>query len=287
MRRFKNKKMTFEFIVVIILTLIIVWFMIPFSPLKSKFTSDVESLKLVNKTNEKRMFEQSDFELLPMPIQHYLEECGYIGLPQMSYMCIEYDDVNFMQKRNGPSLTIDYTQYNFVNQPARMALIESSMFGVPFEGYDYYANGIGGMKGVIAKAITLFNQTGTDMDRACLATFLAECLFEPSVLLQDYITLEEIDDYHVRATISYGDQTASGVFTFNENYEYVSFTTNDRAIANADGTMEYIPWTAECSNYQMLDNGIKYPTKFSAIWNYQDADFVYFDGKISEVKYGR
>ena len=41
------------------------------------------------------------------------------------------------------------------------------MFGIPFEGYDYYSDGIGGMKGVIAKVITLFNQTGTDMDKAC------------------------------------------------------------------------------------------------------------------------
>ena len=48
-----------------------------------------------------------------------------------------------------------------------MALIDSSMFGIPFEGYDYYQNETGGMKGVIAKAITLFDQTGADMDKAC------------------------------------------------------------------------------------------------------------------------
>lgn len=279
--------MIFLYVVMIALTFVIVWFVIPFSPLKSKFRSDVESLKLINRMDEDRLFEQSDFAHLPMPIQKYIEVCGYIGSPQMSYMCMEYDDVDFMQGRNGPSLTIDYIQYNFVVQPARMALIESSMFGIPFEGYDYYSDSAGGMKGVIAKTITLFHQTGADMDQACLATFLAECLFEPSVLLQDYITFEEIDDYHVSATISYGDQTASGVFTFNDNYEYTSFTTNDRAMANSNGTMEYIPWTAECRNYQILDNGIKYPTKFSAIWNYPDEDFAYFNGVISRVEYGR
>lgn len=40
---------------------------------------------------------------------------------------------------------------------------------------------------MIAKAITLFDQTGSDMDKACLATFLAESLFAPTVLLQDYM----------------------------------------------------------------------------------------------------
>ncbi len=41
----------------------------------------------------------------------------------------------------------------------------------------HYLDGKGGMKGVIAKLFTLFDQTGEDMDRACLATFLAECMF--------------------------------------------------------------------------------------------------------------
>lgn len=285
MKRCKNKKMTSIIIVLTILALIIVWFLIPYSPAKSKFVSDVENLKSTNKIDTDRLFEQSDFDKMPMPIQKYIAGCGYIGTSQMSYMRMEYKNVDFKQGRSGPSLTIDYTQYNFVSKPARMALVESNMFGIPFEGYDYYSDGTGGMKGVIAKVITFINQTGTDMDKACLATYLAECLFEPSVLLQDYITFEEIDDYHVRATISYGGQTASGVFTFNDNYEYISFTTNDRAVSNSDGTMEYIPWTAACSNYQISDSGIKYPTKFSAIWNYTDGDFIYFDGVISSVSY--
>lgn len=72
----------------------------------------------------------------------------------------------------------------------------------------------------------------------------------------------------------------------NDNYEYVSFVTNDRAVTNTDGTMEYVPWTAKCENYKLADNGIKYPTVFKAVWNYEDEDFVYFDGVISEVCYG-
>ena len=164
--------------------------------------------------------------------------------------------------------------------------IDSSMFGIPFEGYDYYQNGIGGMKGVIAKVITLFDQTGADMDKACLATFLAESLFAPTILLQDYITFEEITPYKIRTTITYEGQVASGIFTFNEQYEMISFTTNDRAVAGTDGNMEYVPWSALCNDYQLASNGIKYPTKFQAVWNYPAGDFVYFDGVISEVSYG-
>ena len=44
MKRFKNKKMISLIIVMTILALSIVWFLIPYSPTKSKFISDVDNL---------------------------------------------------------------------------------------------------------------------------------------------------------------------------------------------------------------------------------------------------
>lgn len=271
----------------VLIGVLMIWFNISYSPVKKQFQNDLDVLLAENKLSSvEEVFIDNDFSHLPIAIQKYIENCGYIGTPKMSYLKMEYYNVDFSQGRNGPALTIDYTQYNFINAPCRMALIDSSMFGIPFEGYDYYQNGTGGMKGVIAKAITLFHQTGADMDKACLATFLSESLFAPTVLLQDYITFEEISDFEVWATITYGGQTASGIFTFNEQYEMISFTTNDRAATETDGNIEYIPWSALCSDYHFSENGIKYPTKFQAVWNYPDGDFVYFDGIISEVSYG-
>lgn len=274
-------------ILLLIVGALVIWFNIPYSPVKKQFQNDITALLAENQLSvDNELFAENDFSHLPTAIQRYIKSSGYIGTHKMSYLKMKYCNVDFSQGKNGPTLKIDYTQYNFINEPCRMALIDSSMFGIPFEGYDYYQNGSGGMKGVIAKAITLFDQTGTDMDKACLATFLAESLFAPTILLQDYITFEEISDFKVRATITYGGQTASGIFTFNERYEMISFTTNDRAATGTDGNIEYIPWSALCSDYQFSENGIKYPTKFQAIWNYPDGDFVYFDGIISEVSYG-
>lgn len=270
-----------------LIVMILIWFHIPYSPVKRDFQNDVDTIMSENQLQTKNeVFTEEDFSRFPDAIQKYIQGCGYIGTPKMSYLKMEYHNVDFLQKKDSPALKIDYTQYNFINEPCRMALIDSSMFGIPFEGYDYYQNGIGGMKGVIAKAITIFDQTGADMNKACLATFLAESLFAPTILLQDYITFEEISDFEVRATITYGGQSASGIFTFNEQYEMFSFTTNDRAVAGTDGSMEYVPWSALCNDYQLSENGIKYPTKFQAVWNYTDGDFVYFDGIISEISYG-
>lgn len=288
MKKVRNREMLIAVgIIFVLVGVLMVWFNISYSPVKKQFQNDVDSLVENNKLlDENEVFTKEDFADFPLSIQKYIEHCGYIGKPKMSYLKMEYQDVDFVQGRNGAKLKIDYTQYNFVKEPCRIALIDSSMFGVPFEGYDYYKSGTGGMKGVIAKAITLFDQTGADMDKACLATFLAESMFAPSILLQDYITFEEISDFEVQATITYGGQTASGVFTFNEQYEMISFTTNDRAATGTDGSMEYIPWSALCNDYKVSENGIKYPTKFQAVWNYPDEDFIYFNGVISGVSYG-
>ncbi len=288
MKKARKRKMFIVLgILLFIIGALVIWFNIPYSPVKKQFQNDITALFTENQLLvDNRLFTEKDFIYLPTAIQRYIENCGYIGTQKMSYLKMEYHNVNFSQGKDRPVLTIDYTQYNFINEPCRMALIDSSMFGIPFEGYDYYQNGTGGMKGVIAKAITLFDQTGADMDKACLATFLAESLFAPTILLQDYIIFQEISDFEVKATISYKGQTASGIFTFNEQYEMISFTTNDRAVAGTDGSMEYVPWSAICNDYQLSFNDIKYPTKFQAVWNYADGDFVYFDGVISEVSYG-
>ncbi len=288
MKKARKRKMFIVLgILLVIIGALVIWFNIPYSSVKKQFQNDITALFTENQLLvDNRLFTEKDFTHLPTAIQRYIENCGYIGTQKMSYLKMEYHNVNFSQGKDRPALTIDYTQYNFINEPCRMALIDSSMFGIPFEGYDYYQNGTGGMKGVIAKAITLFDQTGADMDKACLATFLAESLFAPTILLQDYIIFEEISDFEVKATISYKGQTASGIFTFNEQYEMISFTTNDRAVAGTDGSMEYVPWSAICNDYQLSSNGIKYPTRFQAVWNYPDGDFVYFDGVISEVSYG-
>lgn len=273
-------------IILIFVGSLIVWFNIGYSPTRTDFRNDTQRLLAEKRLpTDGRAFTEEDFADMPTVIQRCIEHCGYIGTPVMSSMKMEYRDVDFMQGRSGPALTIDYTQYNYASEPCRMAFIDSSMFGVPFEGYDYYSDGKGGMKGVIAKFITLFDQTGAEMDKACLATYLSECMFMPSALLQDFITLEEVSDRQVRATITYGGQTAGGVFTFSEQYEMISFETDDRAATGTDGTIEYIPWTARCGSYELSDSGILQPTSFQAVWNYPDGDFVYFDGAVSGISY--
>ena len=279
----KKKIMIALIVVAAIILLLAVWFNIPYSPVKAQFITDVEARaqKVTAVASEK--YTADDFKDLPPTIQKYLELNDYIGAKRYAVLSMEYRNVDFGLGVNKPRLKSDYTHTDFSDSPDRLAFIDSKMFGVPFQGYDYYMDGKGGMKGVLAKLFTLFDQTGPEMDKACLITYLAEAFFLPEAFLKDFITFKQIDEHTVEATITNKGVTASGVFHFNDSYEMTSFTTNDRGQIAPDGSIEYTPWEAQCENYKEYSDGIRRPTVFRAVWKNKDGDFIYFDGKISRV----
>lgn len=265
---------------------VVVWFAVPFSPVKSEFSRDVERAKAMAITPMTEVFVEEDFASFPEAIQHYVGRNGFIGTPKYSWVHLEFADVDFRQGKDGRTLKIDYDQYNFAAEPRRLAMVESAVAGVPFQGYDYFADGKGGMKGVIGKAVTLFDECGPEMNKAALVTYLAEALFIPQSLLRNDIEFTELSEREVEATFTYEGITVSGVFTFNEAYEMVEFRTQDRAVAGEDGTMTQVDWTARCADYLPGAHGIRLPRTFQAVWNYPEQDLVYFDGAISRVTFG-
>lgn len=285
MKKKRKKRILVVSIVALLLLAasITVFFNISYSKTRAEFSEFTGGL-LTGTPNQSGVFIEEDIIDLPSPVQKYFRYCGYIGKPKMSFMKATYQDVDFVFGKDKPTIKIKYTQYNIADEPARIAYIDSSIYGIPFEGLDLYTAGNGTMKGILAKLFTLFNQTGETMDKASLVTFLSECLIIPNAAIQEYITWEEIDALHAMATISYYGRTASGIFAFNEKGEMCSFTTNDRNATSTDGKSESVKWSVVFSEYAEA-NGIKKPTAFQAIWHYDDGDLLYFDGKDVVVEY--
>lgn len=282
MRKRVKKNMIIAIAVLVIIS-IAVFFLIPYSKTHSEFIIIKDSI-LSDAPEEFGIFTGDDVSHLPSPVKEYFYNCGYIGTPKMNTMKAIYKDVDFLFGKGKPAVIIDYIQYNTVNEPARVAYIDSSVYGIPFEGLDSYTDGRGSMKGVLAKIFTLFCQTGETMDSASLVTFLSECLIIPNAALQDYITWEQIDPLHAKASISYYGRSASGIFAFNEEGEMLSFTTDDREAASFDGTSEKVKWSVIYGDYEKK-GVIKVPTKFQAVWHYDDGDLLYFDAKDVVIEF--
>jgi hypothetical protein len=285
MKTRKSKLMIMLKAIAGMLLLVIVYFIQPFSTLKSSFNKDVNQLISIT-SPESQLFSQADIASLPLPVQKYFTYCGYVGSQKMSYMKVAFEDVTFSTGINKPNLRIDYIQYNYVKTPDRLAFIDSRVFGIPFQGYDSYNSGTGNMKGVIAKTFTLFDQKGDEMDKASLVTFLSECLFVPAAALQDYITWEAIDETHAKATINYLGKSGSGIFTFSEAGEMIEFTTGDRESIDFAGNKKKVKWSAKCNNYKKNKDGVLRPTILQAVWHYPEGDLIYFDGNDITFTFG-
>lgn len=283
-REMKNNKVILVLgVLYCILLIIVAFFNMPYSKTLTDFNSIKDSIFL-GKSKNLEVFSREDISHLPYPVKKYFNYCGYIGTLKMLSIKAVYKDVKFLFGKGDSPITIDYLQYNVVNEPARVAYIHSFKHGIPFEGLDLYVNGKGSMKGILAKLFTLFNQTGETMDESSLVTFLSECLIIPNAALQDYITWEEVDALHAKATITYYGRTVNGIFAFNEKGEMVSFTTNDREAIATDGTSEKVKWSVVFADYVERE-GIKKPTNFQAIWHYDDGDLIYFDAQGVALEY--
>jgi hypothetical protein len=262
-------------LLIFILVAVVVYWLIPYSPLKAKFNRDMKAC-IQRSSQAKGILTDKDVRSLPAPVQHYLKTCGYTGKPRSSYMRMHFKEANFKLSPEKPMMNIGYSQINFVQKPDRAAFIDAKMHGIPFQGYDSFRDGKGSMKGVLAKGIPLFNERGADMDQACLVTYLSESLLIPDTAIQSYITWEEVDHTHAKATITYAGVKARGIFTFSKNGELLSFSTDDRTYTSMSGDRQLVKWTALFSEYR-TKNGMKQPSRLQAIWHVPEGEMIYFD----------
>lgn len=121
-------------------------------------------------------------------------------------------------------------------------------------------------------------------DQGTLVRFLAEIVWIPSAALSDYITWEEINLNSARATMSFGDITAAGVFTFNDRGEPIGFTAE--RYRDVDGEFEMETWSISMDNYQMFD-GIKVPAAGEITWELAEGDFTWYKFEIKEFEYNQ
>ena len=273
-KRGKGKMILIGILLVVIC--IVIYFKMSYSPVKSQYWGTVERFIDEYKLETNKITEE-DLKVLPEALQKYFIKNGYLGIESISAVILDFKGADFSLGVDKPDIKIDYTVYGFVKEPTRVALIDSKMYGIPFQGIDICKDGKGSMKGVLAKHIILFNEDFDFIDSA----YLSECMMHPSLALQDNITYKQLDDYSVEATIGKNKAETRGVFHFNEDYEMTSFVDEKRFCSD---TNTYEKWSAIVADYKIID-GINIPTKFQGVWNFSGGDLIYFNSNGMEISY--
>ncbi|WP_346935912.1 DUF6544 family protein [Clostridium sp.] len=279
-RRVKRKMGLILGVIFLLVSTLVIYFNVPYSRLKTNFKDYlVESEENIseNKKNTKYTLEN-----LPQSIQSFYSYTKLVNKVNSNHVSFDFKDADFLNIEMNKKLKIDYSEHIFGDVPSRFAFIDSSLYGIPFQGLDSFINGEGGMKGVVAKNITLFNQRGEDMNRAALVTWLAEIIFMPSQLLSGDVDIKEIDKNTVDVSITYDNISASGIYKFLDSGELVEFTTDDRALIYNDGRLEYRKWSALYEDYKNIDD-LLLPNRLKSKWHFDNEDIIYFDG--TDIEY--
>ncbi|MEJ5995266.1 DUF6544 family protein [Pedobacter sp. Du54] len=220
---------------------------------------------------------------LPNALQHFVQQSGFITQGDIHETKVEWKATKLKFSENGKWKLMESVQHNFLPDPIRLAYMKTKLFGLfTLEGFDSFRHGKGGMFIRMARLFNLARAQGPEIDKAELATILAETMIIPDYALQRYIHWEELSKYVVKGTIDYHGLKASGIFFFNTNFEINKFETNDRYFTDKKGIFHPVKWTAECSSY-VTHGGIRFPTFFNATWNFSHRDFCYFQGSINDM----
>ena len=245
---------------------VIISFQIQYTPVSRKFQRDVQRHTEQSVIIES-VFTEPDIAHLPEPLQNHFRTAGIIGQPIMSGFYMFVPSAPLYPSSDDSPLILDYHLHVFAHAPIRLAYMRTSMFGIPFEAYDSFQNGNGFMRGVIGKVFTLFNETGIEMDRGLLLTYLGEFAMLPSLIFSDYITWEAIDAHNVRATITHDGISGSGIFTLGDDGFIRYFRTSERARVNTDGSIDFLDWSIVYGYWAENESGMYIPTHFKVIWH--------------------
>lgn len=176
-------------------------------------------------------------------------------------------------------------QQSFANPPARLFLVESSLFGIPFDAFHRYVGPEATFRVRLASLLTMVDAHGAEMNKSETVTLLNDMfILAPATLIDQRILWEELDPLTVRATWTNAGNTIAAVVSFDASGALVNFVSDDRSMTSDGKTYEQRRWSTPVSDWQDFD-GRKLPARGEAIWTLPSGEFVYGRFEIQEVQY--
>lgn len=271
-------------ILIVVLIFIIIFVSVSFiGNLVFNKNVDNEIKVLFNKIKNKRShISKADIEVLPQNVQRWLKYAQIIGkekvtsvrLKQKATMRLEID------KRWMP---VQAEQYFTTEEPSfiwKANIKMAPLFHIV--GRDIYTEGKGNM---LIKFLSLFNvanSKGKKINQGTLLRYLAEMVWFPTAVVNNFITWEEIDTKHAKATMTYKEVIASGVLTFNDKGEVINFEAE--RYGEFDNKFRLELWSISLYAYKKFD-GIKVPTKGDVTWKLKTGNFNWFNFEVTQIEY--
>lgn len=120
------------------------------------------------------------------------------------------------------------------------------------------------------------------INSGALLRFLAEIVWFPTAVSNDYLQWQEIDPLTVRATLPTGEESVSGTFRFHENGDIHSFEAEWYYGGGTDATQRR--WHIEATSYKDFQS-YRITHKAKVTWKLPEGNFTWLQLEVTEVEY--
>lgn len=234
---------------------------------------------LLNGVEEKHTASQKNQpEALPKPIHNWLQKSG--AMEKAPAYCARIKQKGRMRTSpDGKWMPFTATQYFDFSNPAFVWTTQVEVIPlVSMVGRDKFINGEGSMLIKFLSLIPVVDESNNEkINSGTLLRYMGELSWFPTTISSSSVTWELIDSLSVKASLSYKNTSATGIFYFSENGDFKAFEADRYYGGGADAKRER--WRVEAVDYKEI-NGIRIPYKNRAIWKLRNGDFIWLELEI-------
>jgi len=252
--------------------------------LNSRYTDSIANEREVMLAKAEVPSKLTPVNELPPLVQKWLSRSGVNNSTAVSSLYLR-QKLRMKMKPAQKGWTIaEADQFFTLNPPAFNWAVDMKMNGLlPIKGRDRFEQGKGEMQIKLASALPVVNeQNNPKIDEGSLQRYLAEIAWFPSAARMKYIEWETLDDNRAKATLSYGGSSGSGIFEFDEEGRFVSFTA--MRFKGGESDAERVPWRVVAEEYAEMQ-GFYIPVRLRASWELKDSTWTWLKMEVTEVIY--
>jgi len=218
---------------------------------------------------------------LPEPVRRWLAHCGALEHEHIYSVRLRQRGVLRMSEA-GKWMEMTAEQYFNTDKPSFLWLANIKYGMTHIAGCDVYRDGKGNMSIKIASMMTVADAKGIEADQGTMLRYLAEIQWFPSAAVSPHIIWHPVDELTAEAEMNYAGKGVKGTFHFSSEGDITAFEA--KRYMEHKGSYSLETWYVPVADYKVFE-GVRVPSKGSAIWKLKTGDFNWFNWEITSIDY--
>ena len=154
-----------------------------------------------------------------------------------------------------------------------------------FDVVDSYIKSQGGLTVKLLSLIKVVDESGDEINQGELLRFICECMWYPSLLLDNRLTITREPDRRIRVRVEINGHKLDVVINFGRDGLIREFRTR-RYYSNNSGKSKLESWSGYIEKYEKVE-GILVPKYFKACWHLDSGDYCYIKANVTKMDFNK